>query len=100
MSLHRRAPRPILAALDPLRDAWAPETLLAEIQQVWPSVVGPAIAGETVAKSERAGVLTVHCSAAVWAQELDLMGPTITDRLNQRLQRGQVTRLRCLSGSR
>lgn len=100
MSLHRRSPRSIGVALDPLQERWAPETLLAEIQQVWPGVVGPAIAAEAVAQGERAGVLTVHCSAAVWAQELDLMGPTIISRLNEHLQRGRVTRLRCRSGSR
>lgn len=100
MSLHRRSPRPLVDVLDPLQDAWAPETLLAEIQQSWPAVVGPAIAAEATPQSERLGVLTVHCSAAVWAQELDLMGPTIISRLNQQLHRGQVTRLRCLSGPR
>jgi predicted nucleic acid-binding Zn ribbon protein len=89
-----------MTALDPLRDVWAPDTLLAEIQQVWPGVVGPAIAAEATPQSERAGVLTVHCSAAVWAQELDLMAPTIISRLNEHLERGLLTRLRCLSGSR
>lgn len=97
MSLHRRSPRPLTAALDPLRDGWAPETVLAEVQRVWPAIVGPAIAAEAAPQSERGGVLTVTCSAAVWAQELDLMGPTIIGRLNQALQRGQVTRLRCLA---
>lgn len=97
MSLHRRSPRPLVSALAPLQDAWAPETLLAEIQQAWPGVVGPSIAAEATPQSERAGVLTVACSASVWAHELDLMGPTITARLNQQLGRGQVTRLRCLS---
>jgi predicted nucleic acid-binding Zn ribbon protein len=89
-----------MTALHPLRDAWAPDTLLAEVQQVWPNAVGPAIAAEATPQSERAGVLTVHCSAAVWAQELDLMAPTIISRLNEHLERGQVNRLRCLSGSR
>ncbi len=72
---------------------------MAEIQRAWPTVVGAAIAAEAIPHSERAGVLTVRCSAAVWAQELDLMGPTIIARLNPELQRGQVTRLRCLLGA-
>lgn len=96
MSLHRRSPRPLLTALEPLQDAWAPETLLAEIQRVWPEAVGQAIAAEAIPEGERGGVLTVACSASVWAQELDLMGPAITARLNAQLQRGHVTRLRCL----
>jgi predicted nucleic acid-binding Zn ribbon protein len=98
MTLHRRSPRPLLSALEPLRDAWTPDTLLSEIQRWWPELVGPAIAAEAVPTAERAGVLTVNCSGAVWAQELDLMGPMIVARLNTRLQRGQVTRLRCMSG--
>lgn len=97
MSLHRRSPRSLLDALEPLREAWAPDTLLSEIQRWWPEVVGPAIAGEATPAAERAGVLTVSCSGAVWAQELDLMGPTIVGPLNAKLQRGQITRLRCLS---
>jgi predicted nucleic acid-binding Zn ribbon protein len=96
--MHRRSPRPILTALDPLRDEWAPDTLLAEIQRNWADVVGPAIAAEATPQHERAGVLTVACSASVWAQELDLMGPTILARLNGQLHRGQITRLRCRSG--
>ena len=97
MSLHRRSPRRLLAALEPLRDSWAPDTLLAEIQRAWSAAVGPAIAAEATPQGERAGVLTVSCSAAVWAQELDLMGPTILAQLNPHLQRGEVTRLRCLT---
>jgi len=31
----------------------------------------------------RGGVLTVSCTASVWAQELDLMGPSIVERLNE-----------------
>jgi hypothetical protein len=33
----------------------------------------------------------------VWAQELDLMGPAIVERLNAALERGSVTRLRCVA---
>ena len=97
MTLHRRAPRAVMSALEPLQDEWAPETLLAEIQRCWTEVVGPGIGAEARPTSERAGVLTVDCSGAVWAQELDLMGPTIVTGLNAQLQRGQVTRLRCRS---
>ena len=53
----------------------APETLLAEVQQVRGEVVGGAIAGEAEPTSERAGVLAISCAASVWAQELDLMAP-------------------------
>ena len=86
-----------MSALEPLREAWSPDTLLSEIQRWWPDVVGTGIAAEASPTAERAGVLTINCSGAVWAQELDLMSPLILSRLNARLERGQVTRLRCLS---
>jgi predicted nucleic acid-binding Zn ribbon protein len=98
MSLRRRSPRPLTIALEPLRDALAPETLLAEVQRVWPEAVGPAIASEAAPTHERAGTVTVSCSASVWAHELALMETTITAALNQRLKRGRVARLRCVAG--
>ena len=97
MSLRRRSPRPLSIALDPLRSTWAPETLLAEVQDLWPAVVGAAIAAEATPDRERSGILTIECSAAVWAHELDLMAPQIVERLNQRISRGRVTRLKCVS---
>jgi predicted nucleic acid-binding Zn ribbon protein len=80
-----------------MRDELAPETLLAEVQQAWPQAVGPVIAAEARPSSERGGVLTISCSASVWAQELDLMAPAILEQLNALLRGGQVSRLRCLA---
>ncbi len=97
MSNWRRSPRPLGLALDGMRDELAPDTLLAEIQRIWPGAVGAAIAAEAAPTAERAGVLTISCSASVWAQELDLMGPVIVERLNGSLERGSVTRLRCVA---
>jgi predicted nucleic acid-binding Zn ribbon protein len=84
-------------ALDRVREEWEPDSLLAEVQRVWTVAVGSAIAGEAAPTAERGGVLTVSCSASVWAQELDLMGPVILERLNQRLRAGRVLRLRCVT---
>ena len=98
MSLHRRSPRPVTAALEPLQAGWEPETLLAEVQRMWTSAVGDGIASEAVPHGERGGVLTVTCSASVWAQELDLMAPAILARLNEMLRLGKVSRLRCITG--
>jgi predicted nucleic acid-binding Zn ribbon protein len=97
VSRTRRGPRTLSLALDALRDELAPQTLLASAQRAWPAVVGAAIAAEAEPIAERAGVLTVSCSAAVWAQELDLMAPTILERLNEHLAAGHITRLRCVS---
>ena len=97
MTSHRRSPRPLAPALASLRDELAPDTLLGEVQRVWVDVVGRAIAAEASPARERAGVLTVSCSASVWAQELDLMGPSIVEQLNAKLRRGRVERMRCVA---
>ena len=95
--MRRLAPRPIGLALDALRDEWEPDTLLAAVQRVWPATVGATIADAAQPTAERGGVLTVSCAASVWAQELDLMGPTIVERLNQALSDGGIERLRCVA---
>lgn len=97
MTLYRRSPRPMALALGEIRDELAPASLLADVQRAWLTAVGPAIAQEAQPTGERAGVVTVSCSASVWAQELDLMAPAILQRLNQRLRSGHVTRLRCVT---
>jgi predicted nucleic acid-binding Zn ribbon protein len=95
--MRRLAPRPIGHALDDLRAQWEPDTLLAKVQRAWPSAVGQTIAEAAQPTAERAGVLTVACGAAVWAQELDLMAPTILERLNEALPSGRIDRLRCVA---
>ncbi len=84
-------------ALELLADDLAPDTLLADVQRAWAQTVGPAIAEQAQPTSERAGVVTVACSASVWAQELDLMAPQIVHRLNGVLPSGSVQRLRCIA---
>jgi predicted nucleic acid-binding Zn ribbon protein len=94
---YRRTPRPLGSALERAREQWSPATLLAQLQALWPEVVGAAIAAEATPSAERGGVVTVACSASVWAQELDLMGPQIVDRLNGSLEGRKVTRIRCVA---
>jgi len=96
---HRRSPRPATFAIDEIRDRLAPDTLLAEVQRSWPRAVGESIATEARPTSERAGVLTISCSASVWAQELDLMAPAILERLNGSLSRGRIQRLKCITAT-
>ena len=55
------------------------------MQLHWPGVAGPAIAAEATPVAERERVVIIACRSAVWAQELDLMGPELLDRLNDRL---------------
>jgi predicted nucleic acid-binding Zn ribbon protein len=97
MSHARRSPRSLSLALESARGAWAPVTLLAELQGAWPEAVGAAIAAEATPAAERDGVVTVACSASVWAQELELLGPVIVERLNAQLTGRRVTRIRCIA---
>jgi predicted nucleic acid-binding Zn ribbon protein len=91
----RRAPREASLALDALTRRLAPATLLAEVQRVWPEAVGPAVAAEATPTAERGGTLVVTCSSSVWAQELTLMAPDLTARLNDAIGRPAVRGLRC-----
>ena len=95
MTRYRHAPRSLVPALARIQEELAPATLLAEAQRVWRDTVGPDIAGEAFPTAERAGVLTVSCSASVWASELDLMAPAILERLGRLLPGAPVKRLRC-----
>ncbi len=97
MTSYRRSPRSLSSALDEIRDELEPDSLLAQVQRAWQGAVGMAIAGEAQPTGERGGVVTVSCSASVWAQELDLMAPAILDRLNSALRSGRVSRLRCVA---
>jgi predicted nucleic acid-binding Zn ribbon protein len=91
----RYAPRPLSFALDGLTEALAPATPLARVQQVWEQTVGTAIAEAGLPTAERDGVLTISCTDAVWAAELDLMSSELLERLNQALGGGSIHRLRC-----
>jgi predicted nucleic acid-binding Zn ribbon protein len=94
----RIAPRPVAAAVEALAADLAPQTPLARVQAAWTDAAGPAVAARATPRSLRAGVLTVACREAVWAQELELLGPHVADRLNAALGDEIVTRLRCLTG--
>jgi predicted nucleic acid-binding Zn ribbon protein len=91
----RRAPRPVSRSVSTLVDGLAPRTLLADVQRVWPAAVGEAIAARATPTAEHGGVLVVSCDAAVWAQELDLMGPELARRVNAALGADAVRALRC-----
>ena len=96
--MRRAAPRPLSLALDSVAERLAPATPLAHLQRAWPGVVGEVIAREARPVSERAGVVTVACGSAVWAQELDLMAPSLLPAMNAALAAAgapPVTALRC-----
>lgn len=82
---HRRGPRRLGAALSPAARQARPRTLLAGVQEVWPKVAGEAVAARATPVAERAGLVTVACRSATWAQELDLLQSEILERLNSAL---------------
>ena len=81
----RRTPRPLATALDATLERAKPATLLAAVQSVWAGAVGGAIAREATPVAERSGVVTVACSSSAWAQELDLLGAQILEKIRREL---------------
>jgi predicted nucleic acid-binding Zn ribbon protein len=98
VSLGRRAPRPLSLALEGFTTTLAPASTLARVQACWEQVVGPAIAAAASPISERDGVLSVRCEAAVWSQELELMAADLLTRLNAALGEELLHKLRCRVG--
>jgi predicted nucleic acid-binding Zn ribbon protein len=96
--MSRPSPRPLSLALDGLTTALAPATTLARVQRAWEQAVGSVIAEAGFPTAERDGVLTITCTDAVWASELDLMGSELVVSLNQTLGGELVQRLRCRTG--
>ena len=96
--MSRAAPRPLAALVHELERELAPATTLARVQQIWGRAVGAGVAAAARPTAERDGVLTVSCEAAVWAQELDLMGGELIPRLNALLGSERIRELRCRTG--
>jgi predicted nucleic acid-binding Zn ribbon protein len=95
--MRRRAPRSVAGAVQALADRLAPATTLSQVQRVWEDAVGPAVAAEAAPVGEREGELTIACSAAVWAQELDLMGPELVAKINAAMGAEAVRSVRCVT---
>ncbi len=89
-----REPRPLADALARVVEKAAPATTIARLQGVWETAAGPVIAAEAEPVSERSGVVTVACRSAVWANELELLGPGLVERLNEALGGRAVGSLR------
>jgi predicted nucleic acid-binding Zn ribbon protein len=78
----RRAPRKLGGALERLVADDAPQTLLAEVQAAWPRACGETIAARSEPVSERNGTITIACESGPWAQELELMGDLLRERID------------------
>ena len=65
------------------------------VADAWRGVVGPAVAEHTAPlRRSRAGVLTVACSSAAWAQELTMRRDELVARLAEAAPDAGVTGLR------
>jgi predicted nucleic acid-binding Zn ribbon protein len=97
----RRAPRQAGEAFRVARDLAAPKTGLASAQANWSAAVGAQIAEVARPISERSGTLTVECTNAMWAQELDLMQTQLLERLREALGEGapEALKFRVARGS-
>jgi predicted nucleic acid-binding Zn ribbon protein len=84
--MRRLAPRPLRTVLDGVVGEARPAGLLAAVQSAWPEVAGAALAAAATPVSERDRTVTIACESGVWAQELELLGPDLTARLNERLR--------------
>ena len=92
--MRRLAPRPFRLALEEATRGASPAGSLAALQAAWPELVGPVVAAEAAPVSERDGVVTVGCSSAVWAQELELLAAELLPRVNASVGDGAVRGLR------
>ena len=93
--MRRRTPRPLGDALGVLLARLAPASTLAAVQEVWEEAVGAVVAAQAAPAGERDGVLMVVCNEAVWAHELELMGPDLVEQINGALGRPAIRALRC-----
>jgi predicted nucleic acid-binding Zn ribbon protein len=93
--VHRGAPRKVAMAVEGLAERLTPMTTLARVQAQWPRVVAALpVAAEGEPCALRDGVLTVRCSASVYAQELHLVGEDLIAAINGALAEPAVQALR------
>ena len=97
--MRRVAPRPLRAALESAVAGAAPAGTLSRVQAAWREAVGPVVAAEAEPVAERGGVVTVACSSAVWAHELQLLEADLAARLNAALGSAEVASLRAVTRS-
>jgi predicted nucleic acid-binding Zn ribbon protein len=95
----RRTPRPLAPAVQALAHDLEPASGLACVQRAWEAAVGPQIAAQAQPVAERGGDVTVRCRSAVWAQEIELLGPGLVQALNSALGADRVRSLRCTAGA-
>jgi hypothetical protein len=74
---------------------WRGRVLEQMAVELWPEVVGEHMARHTVAERFRNGVLSVRARSPQWTQELHFHQARIIARLNGRLRKPIVQKIRC-----
>lgn len=70
-----------------------------EIWKLWDGVVGKTIARHARPSSIKKGVLLVKVTDSVWVQELEFKAETIKERLNTKLQRDAIRKIKFRVGT-
>src|SRR4028119_1315713 len=74
---------------------WRGKVLEQMAVEIWPEVVGEAIARHTLAEKFKSGTLYVRARSPQWTQELHFQEARIVARLNGRLRQQIVQKIRC-----
>ncbi len=90
----QRGPRQLGGVLGRVVEESSPGTLLADVQIAWPGVVGDVVASRSEPVAERDGRVTVACESGPWAQELEMMGEMLLDRLAAAVGEERISSLR------
>jgi predicted nucleic acid-binding Zn ribbon protein len=96
--VRRRAPRSLSFALARVSAGLEPATTLARVQGCWADAVGEQLAKVAKPVSEHGGVVTLACEDAMWANELELLGPELLEKVNATLGDAPVAQLRFKPG--
>ena len=70
-----------------------PETLVAAVQGLWPSLVGEEIAAHSRPVRLRGGTLIVEVTSHRWARELARLQPLLVERTNRCWEAGVIERM-------
>ncbi|MDF2439041.1 MAG: hypothetical protein JWN98_25 [Abditibacteriota bacterium] len=74
---------------------WSSKVLEQMAVELWPEVVGDTIAKNTLAEKFKAGTLHIRARSPQWTQELHFHEARVITRLNGRLRRPLVQKIRC-----
>ncbi len=80
-------PKPLSSILHSMQQEYPWQTAYQTrlVQEIWPDLVGPAIARNARVTRIDHGVIKLAVSSSAWSQEIQYLKPTILNKLNERL---------------